>query len=692
MSLANSQPVDPTTWTAKSQVINQTERMIILECEIEPKWHLYTLQSDKMNKLNISFTQTDDFSLVGSLSESPTPKKKHDEYLKVDVRYISGKVVFKQRIKAIAQKNFVIKGTIQGQACMDDGMCTLVSSDFEVEIKGATEKPKEENTNDKNKHQDNKKKNEIDTSSNTNDTENEADITDSDTSEKNVITPPYPIDTTLKDKYTEKNVNETNQENTADSSLMFLFWFSFLAGLAAIFTPCVFPMIPMTVTFFMHNNENKRKAKFQALFYGISIIAIYTIIGTIVAIAFGAHFANWLSTHWLPNILFFIIFMIFAASFLGMFEITLPSWIVNKADQQADKGGALGPFFMAFTLVVVSFSCTGPLVGAILVESAGGAVLEPIIGMLGFSVAFALPFTLFALFPSWLSKLPKSGGWLNSVKVVLGFIELALGLKFLSMADLTYHWGLLDREIYLAFWIVIFTMLGFYLLGKLKFSHDSDLDHISVPRLSLAIVTFAFVVYMIPGLFGAPLKALSGYIPPASTHDFDIHQVVRDNSGREANIDEVPKYDDFLYLPHGLKGYFDYEQGMRVAKKLNKPVFIDFTGHGCANCRKMEEMVWADPQVLKRLRENFVIIALYVDDKTTLPENEWIKKDNGKIIKTLGGKNADFQATVFNVNAQPYYVLLNNEGKELLKPQGFTTNINKFIEFLDKGVEQFKKR
>lgn len=481
-------------------------------------------------------------------------------------------------------------------------------------------------------------------------------------------------------------------------SLWVFLLISFLSGLAAILTPCVFPMIPMTVSFFMHENKNKRKAKTQALFFGFSIIAIYTIVGTIVAVTLGANFANWLSTHWLPNILFFLIFLIFSASFFGMFEINLPSWMVNKSDKKADKGGYSGAFFMAFTLVLVSFSCTGPIVGAILVASAGGQVLQPIIGMFGFSLAFSIPFVLFAIFPSWLSNLPKSGGWLNSVKVVLGFLELALGLKFLSIADQTYHWGILDREIYLAIWIVIFILLGFYLLGKIKFAHDSDVPFVTVPRLFMAIITFSFVVYLIPGMIGAPLKALSGYLPPLSTHDFDLHAIIRENSGayyteKNKETTEKPKYADFLELPHGLEGYFDYKQGLACAKEMHKPIFLDFTGHGCVNCREMEANVWADHRVLKRLRENFVIVALYVDDKKKLSESEWVTSSfDGKVKKTIGKINSDFQISRFHINAQPYYVLLDSDGSLLVAPRAYNLDVDGFIDFLDRGLKEFKKR
>jgi thiol:disulfide interchange protein DsbD len=391
--------------------------------------------------------------------------------------------------------------------------------------------------------------------------------------------------------------------------------------------------------------------------------------------------------------------MFFAASFLGMFEITLPSWMVNKSDKQAEKGGFLGPFFMAFTLVLVSFSCTGPIVGSILVKSAGGEFLEPLVGMFGFSLAFAIPFTLFAVFPSWLSNLPKSGGWLNTVKVILGFLELALGLKFLSIADQTYHWGILDREIYIAFWIIIGILMGFYLLGKLKFAHDSDLPFVSVPRLIMAILTFTFVLYMIPGMFGAPLKALAGYLPPQKTHDFNLNAIIRDNvklytPGEQLHaICEEPKFSDQLELPHGLEGYFDYEQALSCAKEQNKPLFIDFTGHGCVNCRNMEANVWIDPEVIRRLKEEFVIVALYVDDKKKLPESDWVvSKRDGKVKKTIGDIYADFQISRFETNAQPYYVLLDTNGEMLVNPKKYDLKISNFIKFLDEGISEFKNR
>ncbi|MCK5705360.1 MAG: thioredoxin family protein, partial [Cyclobacteriaceae bacterium] len=384
----------------------------------------------------------------------------------------------------------------------------------------------------------------------------------------------------------------------------------------------------------------------------------------------------------------------FALSFFGLFEITLPSSWVNKADQQADKGGLGGIFFMAFTLVLVSFSCTGPIVGSILVEAAGGQILKPILGMFAFAMAFAVPFTLFAIFPEWLNSLPKSGGWLNSVKVVLGFLELAFALKFISIADQAYHWGILDREVYLAFWIVIFTLMGLYLLGKLRLPNDSPMEILSVPRLILAILTFTFVVYLIPGMFGAPLKSLAGYLPPISTHDFNMMQAGTNSqfsvSSDEEKLCDQPKYSDFLHFPHGILGYFDYDQALACAKEQNKPIFIDFTGHGCVNCREMEARVWSDPEVLKRLNNDFIVLALYVDDKTDLPESEWYNSDyDNKVKKTIGKQNADLQIRKFNNNAQPFYIIMNHDEELLLEPKSYDLSISNFISFLESGKKIF---
>ena len=461
-----------------------------------------------------------------------------------------------------------------------------------------------------------------------------------------------------------------------------------LWGFAMLLTPCVFPMVPMTVSFFVKGNENPARGKFKALMYGLFIVLLYTVpISIIIGLtwllggsAVTADIFNWLATHWLPNIIFFLVFMAFAASFFGAFEITMPSKLVNSSDKKSDKAGLAGVFFMALTLVLVSFSCTGPIVGTVLIKSTSGEFWAPMVTMLAFSIAFALPFTLLALFPSLLKSLPKSGGWLNSVKVVLGFIEIALGFKFLSVADQTYHWGILDREVYLAIWIVCFTLLGFYLLGKIRFKYDDEVKHIGIGRLGLSIVVFSFVVYMIPGMFGAPLKALSGYLPPLETQDFVLGSAAPE--GELPKGEYLPAY-GLIRMPHGLSAYGTIEEGLVAAKESGRKVFVDITGHGCVNCREMEARVWSDPQVLQRLKDNFVLVALYTDDKQKLPESSWVVTPDGKTLKDVGRVNSYIARSVFGVNAQPNYFILDADGKILAGPRGYDLSVPGFIDFLD---------
>ena len=498
-----------------------------------------------------------------------------------------------------------------------------------------------------------------------------------------------------------------------DNSLWSLILEAIIWGLAALVTPCVFPMIPMTVSFFMKGSENKARAKFRASAFGIFIVILYTVPIALIILAtwiFGgdsvtADIFNWLATHWLPNILFFLIFMVFAASFFGAFEITMPSKLVNKSDKNADRGGLGGVFFMALTLVLVSFSCTGPLVGNVLIRATSGEFWAPIVAMLAFSITFAIPFTLFAFFPSLMNRM-KSGSWLNSVKVVLGFVELALGLKFLMMADQSYQWGLLDREVYLALWIAIFTLLGFYLLGKLKFKHDSDLKYISVPRLALSVICFAFVVYMLPGMWGAPLKGLGGYIPKLETQDFVVLST-KDNQLTTlyqggANIQARPtdnvagvvepgkgKFSESLHLAAGLQGFFTMEEGMAYSKAVGKPLFVDFTGHACANCIKMEENVIKNPDVFRILNEEFVIVALFGDDKRVLPEEEWTTNSRGRTRKQLGQINSDFVAAKYGASAQPTYIICDAEGNMLIPHVGYTPDVSEFIKYLRSGIDAY---
>ncbi|KAA6440322.1 DUF255 domain-containing protein [Dyadobacter flavalbus] len=680
-------------WTysfSKNEVRKGETVDLIFTAVIDKDWYMYSSDFDPdlgPMLTTFNFEKNNTFEVVGKLKPQ-NPKTKFEEVWGGNVRYFEKKGVFKQTIKVLAD-NPVIKGSSEYQTCSHvTGLCIPGNDDFEftglkvvaasapvnnntAPAVGATA-PADKNTTSP----------AISTSSGSADSIEKVSAATMDTasSEANTSSNAPEINTAA-------NVSLTAEDPAAGNSLLGFALAAFLSGLVALLTPCVFPIIPMTVSYF----TNQEKGKLKAFMYGISIVLIYTLIGTVVSRLNGPAFANFLSTHWLPNLLFFAIFFVFGLSFLGLFEIVLPSSFVNKMDARADRGGYAGVFFMAFTLVLVSFSCTGPIVGSLLVASAGGAVVKPIIGMAAFSSAFAIPFTLFALFPQWLKSLPKSGGWLNTVKVVLGFLELALALKFLSIADQVYHWRLLDREIYLAFWIVIFSMLGFYLLGKIRTPHDSVVEKVSVPKLLLSIVTFTFVVYMIPGMWGAPLKALAGYLPPQSTLDFDLGK-------RTAGVapfavsGEARKYSDLFHLPHELEGFFDYKDALAYAKKVNKPVFIDFTGHGCVNCREMEARVWVDPAVQQRLRNDYVIVALYVDDKTELPESQWYtSKYDNKVKKTIGAQNADLQIVKYNNNAQPHYCLVDHNGNLLVAPKNYDLDPAKFASFLDTGKAAFEK-
>lgn len=506
---------------------------------------------------------------------------------------------------------------------------------------------------------------------------------------------------------TVQNQGDSGQASSgADSgnSIWSLILEAILWGFAMLLTPCVFPMVPMTVSFFMKGSGTPAQGRFKASMYGLFIVLLYTVpISVIILLtrliggdAVTADIFNWLATHWLPNIIFFLVFMAFAASFFGAFEITLPSKWTNAADKNSDKKGLGGIFFLALTLVLVSFSCTGPIVGTVLIKSTQGEFWAPMVTMLAFSVAFALPFTLLAFFPSLLKKFKKSGGnWLSSVKVVLGFIEVALGLKFLSTADQTYHWGILDREVYLAIWIVVFSLLGFYLLGKIRFKDEEKVEHIGVTRLALAIGVFSFVVYLIPGMWGAPLKALSGYLPPITTQDFVLSGGAAPTAtltpSQSAESSSANRYG--LELPLGLSGYFTLDEGLEAAKKAGKPLFVDVTGHGCVNCREMEARVWSDPRVLKILSEDYVIVALYNDDKQKLDEKDYVTDaQSGKVYKDLGRANSYLARTLWGVNAQPNYILLSPEGEQLVPVRGYDLSVDGFIAFLQSGLDAFSAR
>jgi len=625
---------------------------VVFRTTIDEGWYAYTVDFDTAcgpMPIEIKLTKNPGFQLVGKL-RAINDHKKYDEIFECDVRIFEKQGEFRQTIK-ILSPSVKIAGEYEGQVC-SKGSCVGFDGDFSIKgikVSGETivvETPVQNDPESKR----------IDLPTSTHGPKLDPSILD----------------------------GKPSIETESFTGFLIL---AFLLGFTALLTPCVFPMIPMTVTFFLRDNQSRREGVRKAIIFGVSIITIYTLVGTLVAFTLGGDFLNALSTHWAPNLFVFAIFIIFAMSFFGLFEINAPYQLVNKADQQAEKGGLTGIFFMAATLVLVSFSCTIPIVGNVLVLAANGQVMKPILAMLCYSLAFAIPFTLFAIFPELIKSLPKSGGWLNSVKVTLGFLELALCLKFFSIADQAYHWGLLDRDLNIALWIVIFSMLGIYFLGRLTLKGDNPVTIVTVPRLMLAIATFTFVAYLTPGLFGAPLRALAGYLPPMYTHDFNL---------AELKGDESPcgpaKYADFLHLPHGINGYFDYKQALACAREQHKPMFIDFTGHGCVNCREMEAVVWSDPQVLNRMKNDFIVVALYVDDKTELAESEWYtSKVDNKVKKTIGKQNADLQIGNLNNNAQPFYILLGEDERVLAWPKAYDKSIPAFVDFLESGKKKYKE-
>ncbi len=674
---ANAQVLKPAKWNYSSPESAQVgqEIELVFKATIDKNWYLYSSEfvCDGPVPTTFTFTPHNSYELVGKLIPV-NPIDKHDDIFECDLKIFKGTGEFRQKVKVLGNP-LKIEGTFEYQVCTDlTGQCVPGDGEFsfsKIKVSGKSihapiskpnqdeQKPEEEKLQPENNHQPTPA------------------LSAALSQQWPAITGPI-LDASLK------------QGDPQSQSLWGFIILAFIAGLAALLTPCVFPMIPMTVSFF-----TGRGTKFQALIYGLSIILIYTLIGAVLAPLMGPETANHLSTEWIPNLIFFTVFIVFGLSFLGLFEITLPNSFVNKVDQQAEKGGLGGVFFMAFTLVLVSFSCTGPLVGSILVSSAGGEVIKPIVGMFGFSLAFAIPFTVFAFFPGWLKSLPKSGGWLNTIKVILGFIEIALAFKFLSIADQAFHWRILDREINLAIWIVITALIGIYLMKGFRMPGDTGKDAedktVSVLRVSLAIAVFTFLVYLIPGMWGAPLKSLAGYLPPVSTHDFDLISAA--NQEKPNEVCDVPKYEEFLHLPHGIQGYFDYKQAMMCARQQNKPLFIDFTGHGCTNCREMEARVWSDPQVLQRLKNDFVVVALYVDDKTVLPENEWYTSTyDKKVKKTIGKQNADLQIAKLNNNAQPFYVIVGLDEHVLVPPKPYDLNVNNFVKFLESGKAEFNKQ
>jgi thiol:disulfide interchange protein DsbD len=632
-----SQIVDPVDWSTSVEKISETKYKLITKATIDMGWHLYSQSVPENGPIPTQFTYKDDgtFTLDGKTKEEEG-ETEFDSVFEMKIKFFSDNATFEQIVN-VTDKTTTITGSVYFMVC-NDSQC-LQPTEIDLEFKIKEGKP-------------------------------------------------------VVNKEKEVTVSNENKNTSSKKGFLGIFLIAFLSGFAALLTPCVFPMIPMTVSFFTKRSKTKAAGIRNAIIFGISIIVIYVLLGTLVSLLFGADALNALSTNEWFNIFFFLILIIFAASFLGAFELTLPSSWGTKVDAQADKGGLVGIFFMALALAIVSFSCTGPIVGTLLVEAAsGGSQAGPIIGMLGFSLAIALPFALFAAFPGWMNSLPKSGGWLNTVKVTLGFLELALAFKFLSNADLVLDLHLLEREVFIAIWIAIFGALTFYLFGKIRLPHDSPVTHISVGRLSLALVTLSFTIYMIPGLWGAPLNLISAFPPPQhyseSPYGVGFTKV---GSGGASSHDNLPE-GAHLMAPHDILAFNDYDMGLAYAKKVGKPVMIDFTGKACVNCRKMEQNVWVKPKVLDILKNEVILISLYVDDRTFLPKDEVVesKLRPGKMLKRVGEKWSELQTIRYKANTQPLYVLMDHEENNLIDPVAYTPDVDEYYNWLKKGIQNFKK-
>jgi thiol:disulfide interchange protein len=649
---------DPVNWSFSYEKKGDKVYELVFSAIIEAGSHIYALEVPSGGPIPTTFSFQENPAIVldGKTYEVTEAEEKLDEAFNMKIKTFSKNAEFRQRVN-IKSSPVTIKGAVNFMSCNNSTCLPPKDVEFSITINEGTQQ----------------------------------------------LQGVVPVSEPEPEPEPEPKPEPVETDNNDRGLPGFFFW-SFILGLVGVITPCVYPMIPMTVAFFTRGAENRSKAVMNALVFGISIVLIYTSPGIIITLTgAGAGFANALSTHWIPNIIFFLLFVVFASSFFGAFELVLPGKWASSSDARIDRGGIFSSFFMALTTVIVSFSCTGPIVGSLLVEASRGDVLRPVLGMFAFGLAFALPFTVFALFPAVLSKLPKSGGWLNSIKVVLAFLMLAFSMKFLMTIDSVYNINILSRDIYLAVWIVIFSLMGLYLMGKIRFSHDSDLPYIGPIRLILIIAVFSFVVYLIPGLFGAPLSGLSSLLPSQQTARFDIRKIATGNNSISLqtgpalqNISRTcaePKYSDLFEMPLGLTGYFDFKQGLECAREQGKPVLIDFKGHACANCKVMEARVWSDPQVLERLSKNFVIIALYADDRTLLPENEWITSSvDGKVKKTIGKINEDLEISRFGTNALPLYVITDHEGNPLNKPMVTNLNIEEYKKWLDEGLANFRNR
>ena len=671
---SQAQILDPVKWSFSSKKVNDKEADLLITAKIEPGWHVYSqfIEEGGPVPTSFKFKSSPDFAVSGKISETPKAVSAFDKNFDMQIAWHQDQVVFKQRIKVNKPKT-TVSGTLEFMVCDDERCLPPAEVDFSIPvdlgIASSEAKP-------------------VDAAITTSVTPGQAGI---DTSTA-LPAPVIPTDSAASRIDTASISAKSMAADGSDGgSLWGIFIAGFIGGLAAFFMPCIYPMIPLTVSFFTKKAGSRAKGIESAIIYGLSIIIIYVALGLLITVIFGASALNEAASSATFNLLFFAMLIIFAVSFLGAFEITLPSSLVNKMDEKSNRGGFIGLFFMAFTLALVSFSCTGPIIGTLLVDAVSkGSYLGPATGMLGFSAALAIPFTLFAIFPSWLKEMPKSGGWLNTVKVSLGFLELALAFKFLSNVDLAYHWGVFDRDVFLVIWIIIFAVWGFYLLGKIRLSHDSEIAFLSLPRLFFSMLVLGFTLYMVPGLWGAPLKAISAWLPPQPTQDFDLYTNQASPAGAKPTT--AKKYANLFHAPHNLDAFYDYEEGLAYAKQVNKPVLIDFTGWSCVNCRKMEASVWSDKQVLQMLKNDYVLISLYVDDKTELSEAEkYTSAFSNKKIKSVGNKWSDFQASKFGTNSQPYYVIVDQNGQSLVPPQAFNLDINNYIEFLNSGKQAFSR-
>jgi len=656
-TIANAQIHNPVKWKTAVEKINDNEYYLVATASIEAGWKLYGQNIPPNGPVPTSFkyTQTPTFELVGKTEESK-PIVKHDKVFDMEIAYFYKQAVFKQRIKLLGELTS-IKAEVEFMSCDDSNCLPPDTVDLEFFLSGTA-------------------------------TANQG------------ATPQFTFgnNTDANNTVPATTVSQTTPKAPATTpisrqGLWTIFFISFLSGFAALLTPCVFPMIPMTVSYFTKQSKTKAKGIRNAISYGISIIVIYVLLGSVVTAIFGADVLNALASNSLFNLIFFLILVVFAISFLGAFEITLPSSWSTKIDAQADRSGFIGIFFMALALAIVSFSCTGPIVGSLLVQAASQGGIAPIMGMFGFSLAIALPFALFAAFPGWLHSLPKSGGWMNTEKVVLGFLELALAFKFLSIADLVWdlHW--LEREVFIAIWIAIFGALSLYLFGKIRLPHDDATDRISVGRLLLGLVSLSFTVYLIPGLWGAPLSIISGFPPPQYYSESPYGVGHKGNTATTVTSSEELPQGAHLFQPYDIVTFNDYQQGLEYAKQVGKPVLLDFTGKSCVNCRKMEDNVWGKPEVLNILKNKVVLISLLVDDKNELPENEVkpSKIREGKMIKTIGQKWSEFQALRYHSNSQPLYVLMGHDEQNLVPPVGYTPDVEKFSSWLHSGISAFGK-